>query len=1129
VLSSLKLGNTGLLTNLSFNTSASSNTIATAIAGAVRATNISAVVGGTPGYSDTCTAASSNAVCVMTTQSGAAGQALAVGTISNNTGSGGSSRGGTIVLTPVGTVAAVAASNDVIPATTAPIGAGSAIFIRTDIVPTRTTYPRGALRTDCADTAGCTYDEEMTNFANWYGYYKTRNQMMKTSVGLAFQPLSDNYNVGLTSLSTAAAEGTMTPPAQFSGTTRSTWYAKLYAMNGSNSTPLRPALNSIGKMYANLAPYNLASGSEVVQQPCQQNFTFLTTDGYWNGDAASSVASNDNVDNPSRFCTLAKGCVDPSSQSTNSLADVALYWYNGGSNTTTTSLRPTLENYAKPGLVAGADGENKRLHMNTYTLGLGVDGIMNYEANYDTDPAGGGDFYKLVTGVRTGCPWNNNGPYVWPDPSVSDNSGSAAYQSRVDDLWHTAINGHGKYFSASDPTQVVAGLRSALSNISTRVGAASAAATSTPNISQQDNDIFSDTFTTVQWYGVLTDKKININDGTVIPTENWTTSNTVGTKVAATSDTRTIKMLDTKNGGLKDFTYANLLAPEQAWFDNKCKALAQCPSLSAANQAIVNAGTNIVNWLRGQQQYANDTVMRAYTKTATTPSLPIVLGDIASSKPAYQRDPRKSYTITGYSDFKAKYALRAPAVFVGANDGMLHAFDATSGAEMWAYAPRITMGKLYLQASTTYGTNHQYTVDGSPEVADVQIGGVWKSVLVAGLNGGGRGYYALDVTDPANPQALWETCADGAVCTGVNNEPELGLTFGNPQIGTWKNANGDTKWVAVVTSGYNNIPGTDKVGTTAKDGGTGNGWLMILDIATGQVLLKTPTGDPVAMAAQLAVTPSGLARITAISANPSADPAITYVYGGDNQGQMWRFDLTVPGFATAVKMGDAGALQPVTSRPDVTQCSVSTKNANNTTTVSNKLVVAFGTGRLLDVGDVGVTDTQSLYLLVDSATGISRAQWRGPTMAKETFTTKPLATGGNGYYISGTAVDLSLQQGWYVDFANNAGERVNLDPSIVSGTLNVVTNVPSASSACNVGGSSNLYQIEVCTGLGDATGLAGVSLSDNSAAVGFIIVSLPSGAKKIIATLADGNTKTVAAGDLKDPVSRRTGWRRIKG
>jgi type IV pilus assembly protein PilY1 len=182
-LASLKLGSTSLLTSLSFSSGASSTDIAATIAGGISATGITAKVGGTSGYSDACSAAATTSVCIMTTLSGAANQSLTIGTISNNSGSGGSARNGSIVLTGVSTVAAVAAVTDTIPSTTAPIGAGSAIFVRVDIIPARTTYPKATLRTDCVTTAGiCSYDEEMTNFANWYTYYKSRNQMMKTSV-----------------------------------------------------------------------------------------------------------------------------------------------------------------------------------------------------------------------------------------------------------------------------------------------------------------------------------------------------------------------------------------------------------------------------------------------------------------------------------------------------------------------------------------------------------------------------------------------------------------------------------------------------------------------------------------------------------------------------------------------------------------------------------------------------------------------------------------------------------------------------------------------------------------------------------------------------------------------------------
>jgi type IV pilus assembly protein PilY1 len=1138
------LGGTRVLSaDLSIAKNATASTVASAIASKIGTTGTIKAYVGPNNASTVCAKATATQVCLIDTSATSGGATVSMGVLNPN-------NSGIAFTTTAASTPTVL--YDVIPAVTAPFGAGAAVFVRTDIV-AGNSYPKADSRTDCVGST-CTYDEEMTNFANWYAYYKTRNQMMKTAVGQAFQPLNSNYNVGIVSLETAAAEDPMTPPGGFSSTTRSNWYDALYAMNGSQSTPLRPALNAIGKMYANQAPYVAASGKEVVQYPCQQNFTFLTTDGYWNGGAAQvagtvkdprtgkmvpglvDLPSNDEKEDTKRFCTRGSGCVDPTAQSSNTLADVALYWYNGGSGTTVSSLRTSLEDWTKPGLVPAADGDNTRLHMNTYTLGLGVDGIMNYEDKYDTAPKPGGDFYNLITGVATGCPWNNNGRYVWPDVDLSNTSGSAAIQTRVDDLWHAAINGHGKYFSASDPKQVVAGLSSALANIKVRVGAAAAAATSTPNISQQDNDIFSDTFTTVKWYGELTDRKLDPVTGDVGTTTVWNSSNMVGRKVADAADTRVLWMFDPTNATtrLKEFryepvgAYPGMTPVEKAWFDNKCTALTQCATLSTSDRAVVNAGKNIVDWLRGQQQYADGTIMRAYGRTkdnapGLNTTLPIVLGDIASSKPAYLREPRKGYTGTDYATFKADQTKkRAATVFVAANDGMLHAFTAATGEEIWAYAPRITMKKLYLQASTTYGTNHQFTTDGSPEVADVKLSGGWGTVLVAGLNAGGRGYYALDVTNPASPKALWELCADPTVCSGNNYDADIGLSFGNPQFGTWKDAGGVEHWVVFLTAGYNNVPGSDNINS-----GSGKGYLYVVDAETGRVLNKTSTG------AGDTATPSGFARITAVSLNPATDPKITYVYGGDNLGKMWRFDFTAAGSPTVVQMGDAGVKQPVTSRPEVTMCRVNGTNAAGATTSGASAVVVYGTGRLLDLADIANTDIQSVYVLKDSGSAITPTQWRNAVNMSKQKLTKSENGSGYIYTMAGPAIDLSTQAGWYFDLDQNTGERVNLDPKVVAGTLNVVANMPTSSTDCSVGGSSNLYQLDVCTGeqvvIDSALGeMAGRTLSTNAAAVGFIIVRLPNGTLKLVATTADGGTVSVRLPPSATDEARRAGWRRVR-
>src|SRR4030095_15518087 len=164
------------------------------------------------------------------------------------------------------------------------------------------------------------------------------------------------------------------------------------------------------------------------------------------------------------------------------------------------------------------------------------------------------------------------------------------------------------------------------------------------------------------------------------------------------------------------------------------------------------------------------------------------------------------------------------------------------------------------------------------------------TILVGGLNAGGRGYYALDVTNPLAPQALWEFCADSTMC--LVSDPDLGLSYGNPII--TKNSNG--KWVVLLTSGYNN-------GTTAANGtpntpdGSGCGLLYVLDPLTGQVLQKISTG------AGTAASPSGLGKINAWIDTFATDNTASAVYGGDLQGSIWEFDMTTWPIPAPKKIG----------------------------------------------------------------------------------------------------------------------------------------------------------------------------------------------------------------------------------
>jgi type IV pilus assembly protein PilY1 len=954
-----------------------------------------------------------------------------------------------------------------IPTTTTNITAGStatSAFQRVDIVPAVTSYPRAATRTDCVTTPGlCTYDEEMTNFANWYAYYRTRMQAMKSAVGHAFLPLNNEYRTGFTTINNTSFSGTSGSRwlalAEFNTTQKQSWYTKLYAQTPSGSTPLRTALDRMGRLYEG----TLTGAPDPVEYSCQQNFTILTTDGYWN-DSFSGIGDQDNVESEARFCSRANGCYDGNLGAANTLADVALYYYYR-------DLRPSMED----NVPTSTKDPNPAQHMTTFTLGLGVDGVMTFREDYETAP---GDYRRIIT-ESTGCAWTA-GTCNWPIP-VSNT------ETAVDDLWHAAVNGHGSYFSAQDPASLSRGLANALNNLKVRNAAASASATSTPNVTQEDNDIFSATFRTVKWDGELVAQKIDTATGNILPEIVWSAQAQLNAKVENDDDSRILYTADLSGPTptRKLFDWSALTTAEKAYFKDKCvggAAMTQCSTFDASQKAEANKGEKMVGYLRGQQEME-----------LTSPPLyrerDHVLGDIASAKPAYVRNPRRNYGDPGYSVFKAAQAGRQAMVYVAANDGFLHALNAATGDEMWAYVPHAIYPEMYKLADSNYPNNHRYYVDGSPETGDVYIGGEWRTILVGGLNRGGRGYYALDITEPANPRVLWEFCSDATLCSVADSD--LGYTYGNPII---TKRPSDGKWVVIVASGYNNV-----------SPGTGRGYLFVLDAATGTVLSKIDTG------VGSTSTPSGLARITGRAENASTDNTAMHVFGGDLLGNLWRFDMATNSVIRLASLTDEDDNpQPITTRPEVGKC-------------HGTPMVFVGTGRYLGLSDLTNDQLQTVWGIKDGTSDLGAL--RHNTMVEQTLS----AAGAGTYTITAHAVDLGSQNGWFVDLDQNDRERVNLDPALVLGTLVVVTNQPDDVSACSVGGNSYKYEFDFCSGkaLLAAGGTVGKKIG-SSIAVGFIVIRLPSGALKLITTFAGSEKTTEGVTAGSGGATRRVSWRELQ-
>jgi type IV pilus assembly protein PilY1 len=1064
---------------------------------------------------------------------------------------------------------------------------GEGMFSRVNIVATNDSYPRASGRVDCVGTT-CTYAEEMTNFANWYAYYRTRLQMMKSAAGRAFIPIDDTYRVGFITINPGSPVGSSKylRIQNFDATQKGSWYSKFYSQSAGNSTPLQEALSRVGRLYAGKfdgIDNGIPAADDPVEVSCQPNFAILSTDGYWNGNAGvktdgTTMTQQDNAD-VAPYSKRADGVYDGKpSTATVGLADVALYYYQN-------DLRPAGAKNASSGVDVSANNVPTtqldfaaHQHMTTFTLGLGLDGTLTYRNDYQT--ATTGDFFGIKQGTLN-----------WPNP-VADSP------SALDDLWHAAVNGRGVFFSASNPQELANSLTDTLDALKKRVGAGAAAATSNLQPVAGDNFAFTAQYQTQDWIGDLKARTIDLTTGAIAFVELWSAQALLNGRVHTDRTIYTFDSTDpyvsTSTGAvgnqLKHFCASalpispwcddgsGLTVAEQAYFNPN--RLPQYSSYNVLTQ-VPNATTqNLVNYLRGQRQFEDQGTLASTDLFRQRDAL---LGDIINAQPAYVKSSPFNYGDTGYQDFK-KCTLgtaaaasitcpstqfpdastfptrpRLPTVYIAANDGMLHAIEtdvnfdpyyqtggigtasagddtfstgnnAGNGVERWAYIPGVILPDLYKLASIPY--THRYFVDGSPTVGDVCLStpcaglNDWRTVLVGGLNSGGRGYYALDITNPKQPRAMWEfkvrkpsvtaCAATTAAAVGATDDCDLGLSYGNPVITKLK-ANG--QWVAIVTSGLNNTgfePGT------SNRQGDGQGYLYVLDLASGRILQKIATG--VGSAGTLAASytdadPSGLAKINNWVDSSLTDNTTLAVYGGDMMGNLWRFDLdnTSSTYLKAIQVATLkdsfGTAQPVTTKPELGL-------------INSRRVIFVGTGRFLGNSDKGNTSKQSIYAIADDLAGNTTVTDRTPlvqqTITPDTPTTRTVS--------SVNAVDWSnaAVRGWYIDLPDK-GERVSVDPQLQLGTLVVGSNVPSTDT-CVAGGTAWINTFDFRTGgyVAGATGNAVSQKISGSVAVGINVIQLPGGKVVTVVTTADNQQLPV-----ETPIAptnfqgKRVGWREL--
>ncbi|MHB1936880.1 MAG: pilus assembly protein [Acidobacteriaceae bacterium] len=855
---------------------------------------------------------------------------------------------------------------------------------------------------------GLTYSQELQNFANWFQYYRTVLLSLKGAIGQNLDSLT-GLDVGMTGLETNTVRvpvANMTVQAN-----RQALREAVYARNPNLynwSQPFHERIYNMAQYYSQQTTVN--GVPPPIQYDCQQNFVALVTPGYLNDPGYPMTPPGDyyqtsNCSTPTAPWENPFTCVVPNVTVGNydgswgqpyadsygdTLADWAAYYYNQ-------NLRPDLT----PGQVpepAGSHETNPNPHMDTYVLAPGAEPQLETNSPF-LNPA-------------TTDPYAVNPP--WPQPIFVG-------QSTVDDLWHAAVDGRGEFYNTPN---IAAGIQNLLANAAARTASASAVALSSGTYTT-NSALYQARFSSADWSGQLLDYPINLN-GTVSSTASWDAGQVINSQNWDTGrQILTYALNGQPTGTGVPFRWTSLGPNEQTDLNTNIGG------------TVDGEGAARLTYLRGDP--TNEGTGLDFRKRPTSK-----LGDIIDSAPLYVGAPDFNYQSASYTSFVQTYTNRTPMVYVGANDGMLHGFNANTGQELLAYVPRAVYSNLSALTSPTY--THLYYVDGSPGAGDAEFSNsTWHSVLVSGLGAGGRGVFALDITNPSNfsesnaaSLVLWEFDS--------TSDPDLGYTFGTPTI--VQMANGE--WAAVFGNGYNNT-------------GTGTAILYVVDIQTGALIAKIDTG------VGSTTTPNGLSQPTVVYAPGTTEAQ--YVYAGDIDGDMWKFDVssTNPSqwgvaYSSHGKpaplyqaVDGSGNPQPITTAPQVGQ-------GPTLSGTPTGYMVYFGTGTYFLTGDNTNTSQQSFYGIWDDGQIVPNRVANPSALVQQTVTNVVTAYGNTYRVISSNPVVYTgppSPMGWYMDLTT--GERSVTNSILHNGRIIFTTTIPSTQ-PCSYGGNSWLMELDSMTG-----------------------------------------------------------------
>ena len=654
------------------------------------------------------------------------------------------------------------------------------------------------------------------------------------------------------------------------------------------------------------------------------------------------------------------------------------------------------------------------------------------------------------------------------------------------------------YFTGDRPDTMIASLKSIFNAVLSKSLSSAGASLSSVNFQASSAGAYTVKYNSKDWSGDVLGNTITVNaSGIPVVTNVWSAQAKLDSQAADATFWDTGRRIATTNPTLSTARKGTVFR-----LDNLSTTQKTYLGATAAEQL------KLLNYLRGDKTNEGS----SYRTRAH------LLGDIVDSEATVVAGPDATYKDAynpGYSAFTT--IARAPRIYVGANDGMLHAFSgdvsataSDGGMEKWAYIPSFVLrgpsttatpsvDGLAARAALT-GFIHKYYVDQTPYVRDVDFsrtqgataaaGGDWHTILVGGLGKGGKGYYAIDVTQPSDitseatlaAKVLWEF-----------SDEDMGFSFGRPVIAKTKRDG----WVVILSSGYNNVDGSNATHR-------GKGFLFILNAKTGALIEKISTE------AGSADAPSGFAHPAAFIQD-SADFTIDYVYGGDLMGNVWRFDLTASSgsYPSPLKFATLkdqyGTAQPVTVEPRI-------EIGDN----AKDRWVFIGTGKLLASSDLAMASQQSFYAFRDGsrtrAYGYPAAsnQTSLPTYGAFPITRAQMVKNSN--LLLGYAKDLNYPMGWYYELISTS-EKITSAIVANEGVVSWTAYLPSED-VCSPGAASKTYAAEYDTGKSRITidNTTVEYLSSNSYLVKVQFVKDASGKIRAILTTGD---PTAAGGQIQ--------------